>query len=140
MNKEEATKFLVLVKVAYPSSYKNIDEMTAEATVNMWHKTFADTPYEIMEMAFDHFRKTSTFAPTVADIYNELKGLYYVALGDVMLSNNDIKIKLGDYIMQHTSRYKDGAGSHYEINYNSLAKLVGDKEGMFLEGGQADGG
>ena len=114
--------------------------MTAEATVNMWHKTFADTPYEIMEMAFDHFRKNSTFAPTVADIYNELKGLYYVALGDVMLSNNDIKIKLGNYIMQHTSRYKDGAGSKYEINYNSLARLVGDKEGLFLEGGQADGG
>ena len=139
MNKEEATKFLVLVKVAYPSSYKNIDDMTAGATVNMWYKTFENIPYEIMEMAFDHFRKSSTFAPTVADIYNELKGLYYAALTDVMTSDNEIKIKLGKYIMQHTSRYKEGAGSHYDINYKSLARLVGDKEGLFLEGGQADG-
>ena len=139
MNREEATKFLVLVKVAYPSSYKNIDEMTAEATVNMWHQTFSDVPYAIMEMAFDHFRKASTFAPTVADIYNELKSLYYIALSDVMTSENKVKIKLCNYIMQHTSRYREGAGSNYEINYKSLARLVGGKEGLFLEGGQADG-
>ena len=139
MNKEEATKFLVLVKVAYPSSYKNIDDMTAEATVNMWYQTFSDVPYAIIEMAFDHFRKTSTFAPTVADIYKELKNLYYIALSDVMTSDNKIKIELGNYIMQHTSRYKECAGGNYQINYKSLARLVGEKEGLFLEGGQADG-
>ena len=135
MNKEEATKFLVLVKVAYPSSYKNIDDITAEATVNMWHQTFADVPYAIMEMAFDHFRRISTFAPTVADICNELKGLYYAALSDVMTTTTQSKVKIDNYIMEHTSRFREGAGRYYEINYNSLARLVGTKEALLLEEG-----
>ena len=139
MNKEEATKFLALIKVAYPRAYRNMDNDSVIATVNMWQNTFADVPYEIMEMALDHFRKTSEFEPTVANIYKELRGLYYTALSDVMISDNEIKIKLGNYIMKHTSRFREGLGNQYEINYKSLAKLVGEKEKLFLEGGQANG-
>lgn len=139
MNREEAAKFLALIKVAYPKAYRNMDNDSIIATVNMWQNTFADVPYAIMEMALDHFRKTSEFEPTVANIYKELKGLYYIALGDVISSNNEIKIKLGKYVMEHTSRFREGPGSHYEINYNSLAKLVSGKEISLLEGGQADG-
>lgn len=138
MNKEEATKFLALIKIAYPKSYRNMDNDSVMATVIMWQNTFADVPYPIMEMALDHFRKTSEFEPTVASMYKELKGLYYTALGDVMTSNNEIKTKLGKYIMQHTSRFREGPGNHYEINYKSLAKLVGNNEKVLLEGGQAD--
>ena len=139
MNREEATKFLALIKIAYPKAYRNMDNDSIIATITMWNNTFADVPYAIMEMAFDHFRKTSEFEPTVANIYKELKGLYYTALSDVMTTDNETKINLGKYIMQHTNRFKDGAGSHYEINYKSLAKLVSGKESLLLEGGQADG-
>ena len=116
-----------------------MDNDSIIATINMWQNTFADVPYAIMEMALDHFRKTSEFEPTVASIYKELKGLYYIALGDIMASNNEIKIKLGNYIMRHTSRFREDAGSNYEINYQSLAKLLDTKENSFLLGGQADG-
>ena len=139
MNKEEATKFLALIKIAYPKAYRNMDNDSIIATINMWQNTFTDVPYAIMEMALDRFRKASEFEPTVASMYKELKDLYYTALGDVMSSNNEIKIKLGNFVMQHTNRFKEGPGSHYEINYNSLAKLVGGKNSLLLEGGQADG-
>ena len=139
MNKIEATKFLALIKVAYPSSYKNIDDDLARATVNMWQNTFKDVPYAIMEMAFERFRKVSTFAPTVADMYEQLKALYYVAVGDAMTSDNEDILKLSKYVMEQTSRFREGPGGCYEINYNSLAKLVSGKSGLLLEGGQADG-
>ena len=140
MNREEATKFLALIKIAYPKAYRNMDNDSIIATISMWQNTFSDVPYAVMEMALDHFRKISEFEPTVASIYKELKNLYYIALGDVMTSDNEIKIKLGNYIMQHTSRFKEDAGSSYEINYKSLAKLVSGNEISLLEGGQADGG
>ena len=139
MNREEATKFLALIKVAYPKAYRNMDNDSLIATVNMWHSTFSDTPYPIMEIALDHFRKTSEFEPTVAGIYKELKNLHYAALGDVLTSNEETKVNLGRYIMQHTSRFKDENAGRYEINYKSLIKKFKSTDVKLLEGGQADG-
>ena len=140
MNKEEATKFLAIIKIAYPKAYRNMDNDSIIATINMWHNTFADTPYPIMELALDHFRKTSEFEPTVAGIYKELKTLYYAALGDVLASGEETKVNIGKYIMEHTERFKNENDSRYKINYNSLAKKLKGTNIQLLEGGQADGG
>ena len=139
MNKEEATKFLALIKIAYPKSYRNMDKDSLLATVNMWQTTFADVPYAIMEMALDRFRKESEFEPTVASIYKELKGLYYTALGDVLTTENKIVKNLGEYIMQHTKRFTQSSGDNYSINYKSLAKLANKNGDLLLEEGEADG-
>ena len=140
MNKEEATKFLALIKIAYPKAYRGMDNDSVIATVIMWQNTFADVPYSIMEMALDHYRKTSEFEPTVASIYKELKGLYYMALEDVMTSNNEKRIKLGRYVMEQTSRFRGDITNHYKINYSALNELSDGKAAHLLEGGQADGG
>ena len=139
MNREEATKFLALIKIAYPKAYRNMDNDSIIATINMWHNTFSDIPYPIMEMALDHFRKISEFEPTVANIYKELKNLHYAALGDVLTSNEEGKVNIGRYIMKHTSRFKDENIGRFEINYNSLAKKIKNTDIQLLEGGQADG-
>lgn len=139
MNKEESTKFLALIKIAYPKAYRNMDNDSIIATINMWHTTFSDVPYAIMEMALDHFRKISEFEPTVASIYKELKDLYYSALEDVLTSRDEKKIKLGQYVMEQTSRFKDGVNIGYKINYDALAMLEENNQGPLLKGGQADG-
>lgn len=140
MNKEEATKFLALIKIAYPKSYRNMDNDSIIATVMMWQSTFSDVPYAIMEIALDHFRKTSEFEPTVAGMYKELRNLYYIALGDVMTSNDAKRVNLGKYIMEHTSKFRECNSSRFEINYSALNELVGNTEKPLLEGGQVDGG
>ena len=136
MNKEEATKFLALIKIAYPKAYRNMDNDSIIATINMWHKTFSDVPYAIMEMALDHFRRISEFEPTVASIFKELRDLHYAALEDVLTSRGEKKIKLALYVMSQTERFKEGASRDYKINYEPLAMLDGANQGLFLEGGQ----
>lgn len=138
MNKEESTKFLALIKIAYPKAYRNMDNDSIKATVVMWQNTFADVPYAIMEMALDHYRKTSEFEPTVASMFKELKGLYYAALEDVMTSENEQKVKLGKYVLEQTSRFRGDFDSYYKINYSALGGLIESKENPLLEGGQAD--
>ena len=139
MNKAEATKFLALIKIAYPKTYRNMDNDSVIATVNMWQKTFADVPYAIMEMALDHYRRVSEFEPTVASIYKELKSLYYVALEDVMLSDNETKIKAAKYVMEQTSRFSENIDSCYKIDYSAFSGLIENKNNLLLEGGQTDG-
>ena len=129
MNREEATKFLAIIKVAYPSTYKDIDKDTAIATVNMWQATFETVPLVIMEMALDHYRKISEFAPTPASIIRELKSLYYAAISDALTSNNANNLKMCEYIIKHTGCFKNT--SEIKINYGALNKNLLEDENKY---------
>ena len=115
MNKTEAAKLLALIKVAYPSTFRDMDDKTKIATVNMWQSTFSSVPYAIMEMAFDHFRRVSKFAPTIADMYEELKSVHFRAMEEVMTSEDNEVRAIAKKIMQHTSQYRYGDDGAYNI-------------------------
>ena len=125
MNREESIKLLALIKVAYPTAYKDMDNASKQATVNMWQTTFSTVPYPIMEMAFNRFRLVSKFPPTVAEMVDELKDVYYRALAAVMSVNLCISEKeLNQYrqIMEYTLMYKNG--EYLNQPMASVAKLL----------------
>lgn len=134
MNRNEAAKLLALIKVAYPSTYRDMDDKTKMATVTMWQSTFENVPYAIMEMAFDHFRRVSKFAPTIADMYDELKSLHYRALEEIMTTDNEEVKAIAKKIMIHTSQYKYGDDGAYNIA-SHLPKTQMLPEGVDDNGG-----
>ena len=125
MDRNEAIKFLAIVKVAYPTAYRDMDNANKQATVNMWHISFPKTPFTVMSMAFDNFRRKSVFPPTVAEINEELKNVHYKALEDMqmarMYENDDYKNnelwKKAKYIADVTFEFK-----HIDtrINYGNI--------------------
>ncbi len=110
MNKQEAVKLLALIKIAYPTAYRDMDEASKKATVSMWQMSFPDVPYPIMEQAFNHFRMISKFPPTVAEMVEELRFIYHQATENALACKS-----LGDHerakrywaIMDCTARYKN---------------------------------
>lgn len=102
MTLEESIKLLALIKLAYPTSYRDIDKETKLATVNMWQRNFGGVHFSIMEMALDHFVKKSKFPPTIAEMCDELKSIYYEAMQNVMCLEDGEKRNLNKYIMQQT--------------------------------------
>lgn len=127
MNKQEAVKLLALIKVAYPTAYRDMDDASKKATVNMWACSFEDVPYPIMEQAFNHFRLVSKFPPTVAEMVDELKGIYYEALECASLHKTMGNMELVSCyheIMSYTHRYARGEVGLLNID-NLLPKLNG---------------
>lgn len=125
MNKQEAIKLLALIKVAYPAAYRDMDNASKQATVNMWAGSFPDVPYPIMEQAFNHFRMVSKFPPTVAEMVEELKQVHYQALECAMIHKNlgnEEEVKRYRAIMACTSRYKDS--SNLGLQLSSLPNLL----------------
>ena len=110
MTKKEATQLLAIIKLSYPTAYRDLDEVTRNATINMWQMSFADVPYPIMEQALNRFRLTSKFPPTVAEMVEELKHLYYKAFEQVstmrMLGNEEA-VQRCQLVMQYTDRFKE---------------------------------
>lgn len=125
MNKQEAIKLLALIKVAYPTAYKDMDQASKQATVNMWAVSFPDIPFPIMEQALNHFRMVSKFPPTVAEMVEELKHIHYQALEGAMMHKNlgnEEEVKRYRAIMACTSRYKDN--SSLGLQLGSLPNLL----------------
>ena len=110
MNKQEATKLLAIIKIAYPTSYRGVDDATTMATINMWQMSFPDVPYPIMEQAFSHFRMVSKFPPTVAEMVEELKNIHNQATEGALISKtlgNEEAVRQYRMVMDITARYKD---------------------------------
>ena len=127
MNKQEAAKLLSLIKLSYPTAYRDIDKETANATVNMWQMSFPEVPYPIMEQAFNHYRMVSKFPPTVAEMVEELKQVYYQAMEGAMIHKNLGNTEGLNYfrtIMAYTEKYQRS---------ENLGTL--QPQGLKLEGG-----
>lgn len=110
MNKQETVKLLALIKVAFPTSYRDMDDATKKATVNMWASSFPEVPYQLMEQAFNHYRMRNKFPPTVAEMVEELGHIYYQALECANIHKNlgnEAELNHFRAIMACTSRYKD---------------------------------
>ena len=129
MNKQEATQLLALIKVAYPTAYRDLDVATKKATVNMWQMSFPDVPFPIMEQALAHFRMTSKFPPTVAEMVEELKEIHNQATECALIHKNmgnDDLVKQFKAIMDYTYRYKDS--SNFGLQLGNLTKLLSGGE------------
>lgn len=125
MNKQEATQLLALIKVAYPTAYKDMDVATKKATVNMWAGSFPDVPYPIMEQALNHFRMQSKFPPTVAEMVEELRQIHFHATECALVQKtlgNDEEVRRYRAIMEVTYRYKDS--TNLGLQLGSLPNLL----------------
>lgn len=123
MNKKEAIQLLALIKVAYPTAYRDMDQASKQATVNMWHMSFPDVPYPIMEQAFNHFRMISKYPPTVAEMVEELKQIHFHATECALVHKsmgNEEGVRQYRAIMDCTSRYKDNTN----IGYGNMQNLL----------------
>ena len=143
MNNQEAAKLLSLIKLSYPTAYRDIDKVTANATVSMWQMSFPDVPYPIMEQAFNHFRMVSKFPPTVAEMVKELRGIYFQAMEGALIQralDNDEGVRQYQAIMEHTARYKDDSRLG-GLNINNLPPMIGGggySEGLATPGNRLD--
>lgn len=122
MTLEETIKLLALIKLAYPTSYKDIDKDTQLATVNMWQRNFNAVPFAIMELAIDHFVKISKFPPTIADICEELRSIHYEALQNVLSLENGEQRNLNKYIMKQTENFTER--NDHRISYTNTQNLL----------------
>ena len=129
MNRQEAIQLLALIKVAYPTAYKDMDQASKQATVNMWAGSFPDMPYPIMEQAFNHFRMKSKFPPTVAEMVEELKQIHYHATECAMVHKtlgNEDEVARYQAIMRCTQPYKDNRYLGLQLGSLTVQLIGGD--------------
>lgn len=137
MNEKEATKFLALVKVAYPMAYRDADADTLKATVKMWARDYVGVPYAIMEIALDNFKKHGKFPPTIAEVNEELKQIYWRAAEDAFISKEfglPERLEKCKAIMEYTLPFKHIEETMF-IDYDRIhGNMLSEGANMITEG------
>ena len=141
MTKKDAAKLLELIQLAWPKYYKDMADDKKLATIHMWQMSFPDVPYPIMEQAFNHYRMTSKFPPTAAEMVEELKHIHYQATEYALVNKtmgNEAEVRRYRAIMKCTLRYKDS--SNLGLQLNNIPNLLtgGEQYGNSTPGNYLD--
>lgn len=77
MTKQETAQIMAILKVAYPSWYRDLGRDEAIATVNLWHEMFADDPAEEVYAAVKALIAVQAegFPPTIGRVKARLEQL-----------------------------------------------------------------
>lgn len=81
MDKKDILECLSLLKVAYPSIYRDISDGDAKALVNLWSFSFADSDPQTVKFAVSELIKRSSYAPSIADIRGYISSMEDIASG-----------------------------------------------------------
>lgn len=87
MTFEQAAELLAIMKAAFPNAYKGMSLKDAETVCKMWATQFSQIEGNLVMLAVKRLIKTCTFAPSIAEVRNELKNIYEEAKGALMFQN-----------------------------------------------------
>ena len=83
MTQKEATQILAILKAAYPNSYRGMTKEEAVGTVNVWATQFINMPVSVVMIAVNKLISTNTFPPSIGEVKEKIRTLYYEALGEI---------------------------------------------------------
>lgn len=77
MTEKEIRMILGVMKVAYPNSFRDMQEGDRNALVKLWYRQFAEADYKTVSMAVDSIIATdpSGFMPTIGRVKQEMTKL-----------------------------------------------------------------
>jgi hypothetical protein len=72
MTIEETAAVMVILKVAYPRYYNNLEKSEAKNAIGLWQSLLADYPAELVTNAVKAVIATNKFPPTVAEVIEKI--------------------------------------------------------------------
>lgn len=84
MTRNDTVKMLSVLKAAYPNFYKNMSKDEAVGVINLWAIQLSDIPVDIVLLAVNKIIATSKWPPTISEIKDKLKSMYYEAIGSLV--------------------------------------------------------
>lgn len=142
MTQKEATQILAILKAAYPNSYRGMTKEEAVGTINVWATQFINIPVDVVMIAVNKLISTNTFPPSIGEVKEKIRGLYFEALGELpkqhggLYSNNRAELPPERIeLLKEIVRVTEPMRTQRTIE-PSLNELLGSFEKNYLASGQ----
>ena len=90
MTRDETVRVLSLLKAAYPNSYKGMSKQEGIGVISVWSSQFATVPVDLVIIAINKLISTKPFPPSISEVKEKIKSLYYEATTELVTANNDL--------------------------------------------------
>lgn len=127
MTREETAKILVVLKTAYPSFYRNSEEVTD--AINLWSTMFADDNPRIVMEAVKSLICTLKYPPTIADIKEKINL--------ILVPKQATEMEAWSTVLDAIKDANYNASLHFENFPDTIKKIVGSP-GQLREWAQMD--
>lgn len=142
MTQKEATQILAILKAAYPNSYRGMTKDEAVGTINVWATQFFNIPVNVVMIAVNKLISTNTFPPSIGEVKEKIRGLYFEALGELpkqhggLYANNTAELPPERIeLLKEIVRVTEPMRTRITIE-PSLNELLGSFEQNYLASGQ----
>ena len=140
MTADDANKLLALAKANYSYAFKTMSKQEKVLLVQSWAFALQDIPADIVMLAFMQLLTTSKWLPTVAEIREKIKDMYYQSAyqNDLFPDPESVR-RAKKYIADHTHNMRgDGDAG---ISLDAILKgpymtALGSGEMRLFGGGQ----
>lgn len=123
MTLKESAQILAVLTAAYPNAYKNMSENEAAGVALVWASQFADVPADIVFMALQKAISTCKFPPTICEVKEKLKKLYFEAYEKIS-SHRSKFIKLTDAELEQYKRVSERTYAYKHIDAEPEIKTL----------------
>ena len=125
MNKNEVIEMLALIRVAYPSSFRNMPEADIKAIVALWTRQFEEYDVNIVKCAIDSIISTDTsdFMPSIGKIKDMITKL--------TTDEEMTELEAWNIVKKAISRSGYYAQEEFDKLPAILQKLVGSPQTLF---------
>lgn len=124
MTKEEVNQLLALMKANYSYAFKNMSRQDKYLLVNTWAITLQDINADVVFIAVMQLISESKWLPTVAEIRQKCRDLYYAASAPDSLT--ECMLREGALSPEAVAAYKEQRAREQYI-VNATSHLRGDK-------------
>lgn len=137
MTVEQATTILAVITAAYPNAYKNLSAQEAKAVAVVWAVQFNDTPADIVFMAVNKAIASSKFPPTIAEVKDKIRALYWEAY-EAIRTNESLGLP-ADSVKDYKRIYELTQGAKYKTEEPTITDmLASSKRYMLTDGDNAE--
>lgn len=121
MTADDANKLLALAKANYSYAFKTMTKQEKIMLVQSWAFALQDIPADIVMLAFMQLLTTSKWLPTVAEIREKVKDMYYQsAFSSTSLFPDPPEVqKAKEYIAANAYRLR-GDGDSHELSLDTI--------------------
>lgn len=117
MTADDANKLLALAKANYSYAFKTMSKQEKVLLVQSWAFALQDIPADIVMLAFMQLLTTSKWLPTVAEIREKVKDMYYQSAyqNDLFPEAESVR-RAKKYIADHTGNMRGDGDAGISLN------------------------
>lgn len=121
MQKQDIKQLMTVLKVAYPSNYRDMTEEEMRQTASLWYEMFAEYEVILVVKALNNYIKANKYPPTIAGLQEQI---------DLLTNHGNSNEELWSMVLKAIKNSTYGSVEEYNKLPEECQRWLGGPSGL----------